>query len=122
MKVYNTVDHSDYSEEVTATTAVAKIPSPTRASYDSEGSTLGITVGPTCLALVAYIEKSDSGSDNTWRAVDNWPLEVLGGQSTQREGILEDPNASSSEPRIRVRLCLKADHNRCGDYVEAERK
>lgn len=120
MKVYNTNNHSDYSDEITATTSVAKIPSPLRVSYDPEGGTLAINVGATCLALVASIEKSDSGSDNTWRIVDDWPLEVLGSASTQREGILDDPAASSSEPRIRVRLCLKADRQRCGDYVEAE--
>lgn len=79
-------------------------------------------MGPTCLALVAFIEKSDSGSDNTWRPVDHWQLDVRGGQSTVREDVLEDPNASSSEPRIRVRLCLKNDNSKCGDYVEAERE
>ncbi|XP_058789881.1 hemicentin-1 isoform X2 [Phymastichus coffea] len=120
VKVYNTNNHSDYSDEVTSTTAVAKIPSPLRVSYDPEGGTLGINVGPTCLALVASIEKSDSGSDNTWRIVEDWPLEVLGGASTQREDVLQDSAASSSEPRIRVRLCLKADRQKCGDYLEAE--
>ncbi|XP_031785742.1 hemicentin-1 isoform X3 [Nasonia vitripennis] len=120
VKVVNTANHSDFSEETTATTAVAKIPAPQRVSYDPESGTLAINVGPTCLALVASIEKSDSGSDNTWRIVDDWPLEVLGSSATQREGILDDPAASSSEPRIRVRFCLKADRQRCGDYVEAE--
>ena len=105
-----------------ATTAVAKIPKPTRVSYESADSTLAISVGPTCLAIVASIEKSDSGSDNTWRIVDEWVLEVSGSSSTQRQGILEDPAASSSEPRIRVRFCLNVDRQRCGDYVEAERE
>lgn len=122
VKVYNKANHSDFSNEITATTAVAKIPSPERVSYDPEGSTLAINVGPTCLALVALIEKSDSGSDNTWRMVESWTLETRGRQATQRESILDDPHASSSEPRIRVRLCLKEDTTKCGEYVEAERK
>ncbi|XP_014220812.1 hemicentin-2-like [Trichogramma pretiosum] len=120
VKVYNTLDHSDYSDEVVATTAVAKIPQPLRITYDPEGGALAITTGPTCLALVASIEKSDSGLNNKWNPVDEWPLDVRGEVSTQREGILDDPTASSSEPRIRVRFCLKADRQRCGEYVEAE--
>lgn len=122
VKVYNTKNHSDYSEEVTATTAVAKIPTPLRVSYDPESSTLGINVGATCLALVASIEKFDGGADSAWRIVDEWPLEVLGSAPTQREGILDDPEAPDTEPRLRVRLCLKADRQKCGEYADAESK
>ncbi|KAL6268497.1 hypothetical protein P5V15_001630 [Pogonomyrmex californicus] len=120
VKVYNTKNHSDYSDEVSATTAVAKIPTPLRVSFDPESSTLAINVGATCLALVAFIEKFDGGSDSSWRIVDEWPLEVLGSAPTQREGILDDPEAAESEPRLRVRLCLKADRQKCGEYAEAE--
>ncbi|XP_032688489.1 hemicentin-2-like isoform X2 [Odontomachus brunneus] len=120
VKVYNTKNHSDYSEEVTATTAVAKIPTPLRVSYDPESSTLAINVGATCLALVASIEKFDGGTDSAWRIVDEWPLEVLGSAPTQREGILDDPEAPDTEPRLRVRLCLKADRQKCGEYADAE--
>lgn len=122
VKVYNTKNHSDYSEEVTATTAVAKIPTPPKVSYDPESSTLAISVDPTCLALVASIEKFDGGADSAWRIVDEWPLEVLGSASTEREGILDDPEATNTEPRLRVRLCLKADRQKCGEYAEAESK
>lgn len=122
VKVYNTKNHSDYSEEVTATTAVAKIPAPLRVSYDPESSTLAINVGATCLALVAYIEKFDGTASNPWRIVEDWPLEVLGSMPTQREGILDDPGAPDTEPRLRVRLCLKADRQKCGEYAEAESK
>ncbi|KAL0113165.1 hypothetical protein PUN28_012384 [Cardiocondyla obscurior] len=120
VKVYNTKNHSDYSDEVSATTAVAKIPTPLRVSFDPESSTLAINVGATCLALVASIEKFDGGSDSSWRIVDEWPLEVLGSAPTQREGVLDDPEAADSEPRLRVRLCLKADRQKCGEYAEAE--
>ena len=120
MKVYNTNNHSDYSDEITTMTAVAKITAPLRVSFDPESRKLAIHVGPTCLSLVASIEKSDSGSDNTWRIVKDWSLEIHGGASTTREDELDDPAASSAEPRIRVRLCLDADRQRCGEYVEAE--
>ncbi|XP_012265796.1 hemicentin-1 isoform X3 [Athalia rosae] len=118
VKAYNTKGHSDYSDDVSATTAVAKIPAPQRVSYDPEAGSLAINVGPTCLALVAAVEKSE-GSDNTWRLVDVWQLEVLGSVATQREGSL-DLETSNPEPRIRVRLCLKADHQKCGEYTDAE--
>ncbi|KAG7213943.1 hypothetical protein KM043_003140 [Ampulex compressa] len=130
VKVYNTKNHSDYSDEVTATTAVARIPAALRASFDPESGTLAIDVGATCLTLVASIEKYDAAaagavlSDRAsaqWRIVDEWPLEVLGSAPTHREEILEDPEASSeAEPRLRIRLCLKADRQKCGDYVETE--
>nr|XP_050865730.1 hemicentin-1 isoform X2 [Vespula vulgaris] len=119
VKVYNTKNHSDYSDEVVATTAVAKIPTPLRVSYDPETGTLAINIGATCLALVASIEKFD-GTDNSWRIVEEWPLEVSGNAPTQREGILDDPESSDSEPRLRVRVCLKADRQKCGEYAEAE--
>ncbi|XP_015600681.1 hemicentin-1 isoform X2 [Cephus cinctus] len=118
VKVYNTKNHSDYSDEVSATTAVAKIPTPLRVSYDPESSTLAINVGATCLALVAFIERSDE-ADNIWKVVDEWPLEVLGSAPTQREGSL-DLEGSTSDPRLRVKLCLKVDHSKCGDYADAE--
>lgn len=120
VKAYNTKGNSNYSDDITATTAVAKIPAPQRVSYDPESAILGINVGPTCLALVAAVEKSE-GSDNTWRLVDIWQLEVLGSAATQREGSL-DLGAGIPEPRIRVRFCLKADHQKCGDYTDAESK
>ncbi|XP_012221900.1 cell adhesion molecule Dscam1 isoform X2 [Linepithema humile] len=120
VKVYNTKNHSDYSEEVTATTAVAKIPAPHRVSYDPESGTLLVSVNPTCLAIVASIEKFDGGSDTSWRIVDEWPLEVLGTAPTQREGVLDDPETVDSNPRLRIRLCLKADRQKCGEYAEAE--
>ncbi|XP_012271352.1 contactin-5 isoform X2 [Orussus abietinus] len=118
VKVYNTKNHSDYSDEVTATTGIAKIPAPMRASYDPESGILVVNVGTTCLALVASIERAD-GSDDSWKIVDEWPLEGLGGAPTPREGIL-DVDGSDSEPRIRVRLCLKADRQKCGEYTDTE--
>lgn len=122
VKVYNTKNHSDYSDEITTTTAVAKIPAPLRATYDPESGTLVISVAATCLAIVASIEKFNSGTDTSWRIVDEWPLEVLGTASTQREGILDDPETVDSNPRLRIRLCLKADRQKCGEYTEAESK
>lgn len=124
VKVYNTKNHSDYSDEVTATTAVAKIPTPLRVSYDPESGMLAISVGATCLSLVSSIEKFDGPSTSTdetqWRILDEWPLEVLGSAPTQREGVLDDPEIADAEPRLRARLCLKADRQKCGDYALAE--
>lgn len=120
VKAYNTNNHSDYSDEVTATTAVAKIPTPLRVSYDPESGTLAINVGATCLALVAFIERLEDGSNDPWTIVDDWPLEVLGSAPTQREGILDDPEITNRDSRIRVRLCLKPDRQKCGEYAEAK--
>ncbi|XP_043801693.1 hemicentin-2 isoform X3 [Apis laboriosa] len=126
VKVYNTKNHSDYSDEVTATTAVARIPAPLRVSYDPESGMLAIGVGATCLSLVASIEKLDGPStasvdESQWRILDEWPLEVLGSAPTQREGVLDDPESlDANEPRLRVRLCLKADRQKCGEYGEAK--
>ncbi|XP_046591398.1 hemicentin-2 isoform X1 [Neodiprion lecontei] len=118
-KAYNAKGESDYSEEISATTSVAKIPSPQRVSYDPEDGSLKIYVGPTCLALVAAVEKSE-GSANTWRLVTFWQLEVLGSDATMRDGILDLDAAVNESPRVRVRLCLKADHQKCGEYTDAE--
>lgn len=118
VKAYNTKGESDYSSEISATTSVAKIPAPQRVSYDPESGTLSIHVGATCLALAAAVEKSE-GAENTWRLADVWPLEVLGSDATQRTGSLElEDNIGT--PRIRVRLCLKADHQKCGEFTDAE--
>lgn len=122
--VYNTKNHSDYSDEVTATTAVPKIPAPFKVSYDPESGRLAISVKATCLSLVASIEKLDTPTsllqESQWRILDEWPLEVMGSASTQREGDLDDPKALGDEPRLRIRLCLKADRQKCGEYAEAE--
>ncbi|XP_033226745.1 neurofascin isoform X2 [Belonocnema kinseyi] len=120
VKVYNTKNHSDYSDEISATTAVAKIPMPMRVTYDPETFLLSMNVGATCLALVASIERLDSGSDSSWRITEEWPLEVLGSASTHRQNPLHDSEADNSDPHIRVRLCLKADRQKCGEYMDAE--
>lgn len=119
VKVYNTFNHSDFSDEVTTTTSVAKIPAPARVAYDSGSNLLGINVAPTCLVLIASIEKWDDERER-WVEVDNWDLNVLGGSSTTREEPLREDNIISH--RTRARLCLKSDPKRCGDYVEAQSK
>ncbi|XP_043478843.1 hemicentin-1 isoform X2 [Leptopilina heterotoma] len=119
VKVYNTKNHSDYSDEISATTAVAKIPMPMRVTYDPETFLLSMNVGATCLALVASIERLDGGSDNSWKKTEEWPLEVMGSASTHRQNHLHDTELDNFQPKIRVRLCLKADRQKCGEYMEA---
>ncbi|XP_034950627.1 hemicentin-1 isoform X2 [Chelonus insularis] len=120
VKAYNTKNHSDYSEEKIFTTTVAKIPAPQRVSFDPESGSLVITAGPTCLSVVAFIERFEGGSNDPWRIVNEWPLEVLGSAPTTKDGILDDPETSHTEPRLRVRLCLQSDKQKCGEYTEAE--
>ncbi|XP_043266928.1 hemicentin-1 isoform X2 [Venturia canescens] len=120
VKAYNTHNSSDYSDEVTETTAVAKIPTPLRVTYDPESGNLAINVGATCLALVALIERSEDGSPDAWKIIENWHLEVLGSAPTQREAPLDRRDISDINSRIRVRLCLKLDRQKCGEYAEAK--
>ncbi|XP_033338035.2 hemicentin protein echinoid isoform X2 [Megalopta genalis] len=125
VRVYNTKNHSDFSDEVTATTAVAKIPVPEKVSYDPKSGMLAIVVPATCLSLVASIEKLEppmsprDAHDPQWRILDEWQLDVLGSASTERDGELEDPEDLGDEPRLRVRFCLKADRQKCGEYTDA---
>ncbi|KAJ8673219.1 hypothetical protein QAD02_004481 [Eretmocerus hayati] len=120
VKVYNTNNHSDYSEEVTATTTVARLPLPDRVIYDPDSGNLEIKVSESCIALVAFIEKSDSGSDNTWRPVEKWDLDVMSNGQSSRSAILDTPAGPSNGARIKVRLCLKSDNQKCGEFMEAE--
>lgn len=120
VKVYNTKDSSDYSDEFSATTTVTKIPAPSRVTYDPASGTLAINIAQTCLALVASIERLDE--DGKWQYISEWPLDVLGGAPTQREGALPYPDIETSEPGIKVRLCLKTDREKCGEYTKAESK
>lgn len=121
---YNTKNHSDYSDEKTFSTTVAKIPAPQRVSYDPEIGTLVIYVGPTCLALVALIEKSEGGLNGPWRSVNEWHVQAFGSAPNRIEDILVDREPSNAEPRLRVRLCLESDKSRqkCGDWAEAQSK
>lgn len=123
VKAYNPKNHSDYSDEVTVTTSVAKVPTPLRVSYDPENGALGINVGATCLALAAVIERLDTDINNAWQVISEWPLDVLGSAATQTEVTIEDPNVARNEPRLRVRFCLKGGREqdrKCGEYLEAE--
>ena len=120
VKAINTNNHSNYSDEVTAATGVAKIPTPLRVTYDPESRNLAINVGATCLALVASIEKFEFGSNDRGKIIDDWPLEVLGSAPTQRESRLSDMENIGSDTRIRVRLCLQSNRQKCGEYAEAK--
>lgn len=123
MKVWNTIHESEFSDETTAITTVAKIPTPLAVKFDQEGGTLTIHVGATCLALIASVERLyTEGTHEQWRIVDEWALDVLGSAPTQREVGLEDPDTILDESRIRVRLCLKSDRQKCGGYAKTERK
>ncbi|KAK0178706.1 hypothetical protein PV327_007569 [Microctonus hyperodae] len=121
VKAYNTKNHSDYSDTKKFSTTVAKISTPQRVSYDPEHRALIINVGPTCLSLVASIEKYEGNNGmNSWREVAEWPIAALGSAPTPIEGILDDDTVTNIEPRLRVRLCLKSEPQKCSDWAEAE--
>ncbi|XP_063240363.1 hemicentin-1 [Bacillus rossius redtenbacheri] len=144
VKAYNTKGHSDYSDEVPATTRADRIPPPQRVAYDPETHTLSVNLAATCLQLVGLVEAATDGED--WRVVHTLPL--AGGPVTRREATVlalvgrhrpalsggsslpgpdDEGRASASAafdspapPRVRVKLCLKGDEARCSDYTEAE--
>lgn len=52
----NTKGQSNYSNEITVTTKVDKIPAPEQVTYDPSTKTVTFSVSPTCLALMGVAE------------------------------------------------------------------
>lgn len=146
VKALNTKGNSEYSNEITRTTKVSKIPTALHVSYDPSTKMLGVNVGQTCLALVAVVETVIHGETHMpeWHIIDQIPLQASGTASTFKESVVENiitPRhqmnvARSLEeeedftmaleddtmPRVRVKLCLRGNPEHCGDYTVAESK
>ncbi|XP_069704105.1 hemicentin-1 isoform X7 [Periplaneta americana] len=147
VKAVNTKGHSNCSDEVVAVTKVDRIPAPQRVTFDPESHSLSVNVGATCLQLVALVEASMDDSDDlsSWRLVENIP--ITGGPTATRkeatihslvrrggqqssvgrslgddDGAGERPAMATrqSNPRVRVKLCLRAEQEHCSDYTDAE--
>lgn len=142
VKALNTKGSSEYSNEIIKTTKVDHIPAPLHVSLDPKTQTLGVTVGATCLSLIAVVERvmHEGTPMAAWHIAETIPLQNSGNGPTHKEQVIRDliPRKSSARslgipddnfpplnedelnPRIRVKLCLRVNIERCGDYVEAE--
>lgn len=144
VKALNTKGSSEYSNEVIKTTKVDKIPSPLHVSFDPSSRTLAVSVGTTCLSLIAIVESviNEGTPMAAWQIVETIQLQTSSNNPTHKETVIEHlitPRRSSarslgvpdddfpplnddSTPRIRLKLCLRANHERCGEYADAESK
>lgn len=143
LKALNTKGASDYSTEIFASTKVDKIPLPLHVTFDPSTRTLGVSVGATCLSLIAIVESVVNGDTPMakWEIFETIPLQVSGNNPTHKDKIIDHLGARRSSarslgvtdddfpplnddlnPRIRVKLCLRANQERCGGYAEAESK
>lgn len=141
MKALNIKGNSDNSQDVGVSTRVDRIPLPQRVAYDPSSHALSVNIPPTCLPLVAVVEtiNSDNLPLTNWQVVDTLQVQVSGISPTYKETVLDQMTSRQhkglgrslvdDEPigvnddntsRVRVRLCLKMHHDRCGEYVEAE--
>lgn len=143
-KALNTKGSSEYSNEVIKTTKVDHIPAPLHARFDPTTRTLGLSVGATCLSLIGIVESviNDGTPMAAWQIVETIQLQVSGNNPTHKETVIEHlvtarrssarslgvpdddfpPLNDDAAPRVRVKLCLRANHERCGDYADAESK
>lgn len=144
VKALNTKGSSEYSNEIMTTTKVDKIPTPEHVTFDPSSRTLGVNVGPTCLSLIAIVESVINGNtaQAEWQIAATVAISANGNTATHKETIIEQlvtarrsssrslampddefqPFEDDLNPRVRVKLCLKANHEHCGDYAEAESK
>lgn len=147
MKALNSKGGSDFSNEIATTTKVDKIPSPDQVTFDPSTRTLSLNVGSTCLALVGVVESLVNGHTTmaTWQVVETIPLHISGNGPTYKETIIDlmaqsnrmgrnsgrslgdeindnpgVPQVDELNPRVRVKLCLRVNHEHCGEYTEAE--
>lgn len=151
VKALNTKGNSEYSNEIATTTKVSKIPPPLHVTFDPNSRVLAINVGATCLSVIAIVESVVNGDtlQPAWQIVDTIPLQVSGNAPTYKETVIEHlvtPRRSTSgrslgagggmpsdddlplalsdelQPKVRVKLCLRQNHEHCGDYTEAKSK
>lgn len=149
VKAINTKGHSNYSDELPVLTKVDRIPEPQHVTFDPTSHTLSVNVGATCLQLVALVEASVDNSDSptSWRLVETIPIPTgpsatrkeatlmslawHGGQQTSvgrslgdDDGPVERPAMATHQanPQVRVKLCLRAEHDHCSDYMDADSK
>lgn len=141
----NTKGSSEYSNEIMVATKVDKIPPPAHVTFDPSSKTLGINVGPTCLSLLAIVESIiNADTDPGWIIFETIPISASGTGPTHMDAVIEHlasgrrssarslsvqdgdfvgiKEEEDTEPRVRVKLCLRANHEHCGDYTEAESK
>lgn len=144
-KALNTKGSSEYSNEIMTTTKVDKIPPPLHVTFDPASRTLAINIGPTCLSLIAMVESVINGDTPmaAWQIVETVQMGGSGHSPTQKKTIIEHlvtarrssarslgttvdndfpPLEDELNPRVRVKLCLLANHEHCGEYTEAESK
>jgi echinoid protein len=128
---------------VSSTTKVSKIPQPLQVTFDPQTRVLGVNIGQTCLALIAVVESVVVGEQiAAWRIVETIPLHASGSIATYKKTVIEhlsiQPKNSKGKsyenyeeelsmaledelnPRVRVKLCLRGNHEHCGDYTEAD--
>lgn len=144
VKALNTKGSSEYSNEIMTTTKVDKIPAPEHVTFDPSSRTLRVNVGPTCLSLIAIVESvsNSNTAQDEWQIVETVAIKANGHSATHEDAIIEHlvtarrssarslgipddefpPFEDELNPRVRVKLCLKANHEHCGDYAEAESK
>lgn len=143
-KALNTKGSSEYSNEIIKTTKVDHIPMPLHAAFDPTTRTLGLSVGATCLSLIAIVESviNDGTPMAAWQIVETIQLQTSGNNPTHKETVIEHlvtarrssarslgvpdddfpPFNNDASPRIRIKLCLRVNHERCGEYTDAESK
>lgn len=144
VKALNTKGSSEHSNEIIKTTKVDHIPMATQVTFDPKSRTLGVTVGPTCLSLIAIVESviNEGTPMAAWQIVETVQLQNSGNARTHKETVIEHlvtarrssarslgvpdddfpPLNDDLNPRVRVKLCLRVNHERCGEYTEAESK
>ncbi|KAK9729566.1 Immunoglobulin domain [Popillia japonica] len=138
VKAFNTKGKSDYSQDITVSTRVDRIPLPEKVTYDPSSHILSIIVPITCLPLVAVVESisNEIMPIPTWQVLDTLPLEVSGAIPTYKEAnldqlvvrnhrgksIIDEQIGLDDEyqSRVRVKLCLGTHLEHCGDFLEAE--
>ncbi|XP_041775008.1 hemicentin-1-like [Anopheles merus] len=143
VKALNTKGVSEHSNEISATTKVEKIPIPLMANFDPETKILGLNIGATCLSMVAIVESVMYGDTPmaAWHIIEKVDLQVNGHDPTYREHEIKHfvanrrnngrslgntldeipiPIEDELNPRVRVKLCLKINHEYCGEYLEAD--
>lgn len=146
VKALNTKGVSEYSNEVNYMTKVSKIPPPLHVAFDPNTKTLAINVGATCLSIIAIVESvvNMDSIQPAWQIVETIPLQVNGNGPTYKETVIEHLqstytqqrrnngrslidedipmalNGDDMQTKVRVKLCLKNNHEHCGDYTEAK--